>query len=71
MAYKHYLMDTSVMSAEHRDELLSSIRKCVGVGWWSMTDEPFVFDLTWDPKYDFSRLVTHADECALTPWIPS
>ena len=69
MAYKHYRMDTSSMSVEHRNELLSSISKCVGIGWWNPTiTEPFIFKLTWDVGYDFGQLVTHADECVLTPW---
>ncbi len=69
MAYKHYRMDTSSMSVEHRNELLTAISKCVGVGWWNASvGEPFIFKLTWDEKYDFGLYVVHADECTLTPW---
>ena len=68
MAYKYYKMDTSFMSNEHRVELLESISKCVGIGWTGWTGVPSIFKLTWDVKYDFYQLVTHADECDLTPW---
>lgn len=68
MAYKHYRMDTSSMSLEHRNELLESISRCVGIGWTGLTGEPFIFKLTWDQKYDFYELVAYANECGLTPW---
>lgn len=68
MAYKHYRMDTTFMSVEHRDELLLSIRKLTGIGWPNWTGEPFIFKLTWDVEYDFEQLVAHASECDLTPW---
>ena len=68
MAYKHYRMDTSSMSVQHREELLTAISKCVGVGWWNMTPEPFITKLTWDDEYPFEQMVIHADECFLTPW---
>ena len=68
MAYKHYLMDTSSMSNEHRSELLTAISKCVGVGWTNWTGEPSMHKLTWDQNYDFYQLVPHANECILTPW---
>lgn len=68
MSYKHYRMDTSSMTAEHRDELLTAISKCVGVGWHNWTGEPYIFKLTWDERYSFEELVPHASECSLTPW---
>ena len=68
MSYKAFRMDTTAMSVEHRNELLDAISKCIGVGWWSLTGEPFIFKLTWDHAYPFEQLVTHSDECTLTPW---
>ena len=64
MSYKAFRMDTTSMSVEHRNEMLDTI----GVGWWSLTAEPFIFKLTWDHAYPFEKLVSHSDECTLTPW---
>jgi len=69
MAYEHFRMDTSSMSAEPRDELLTGISKHVGIGWWNLSAERSgIFQLTWDNEYDFNQLVPHADECVLSPW---
>jgi hypothetical protein len=68
VAVKYFRMDTSAMPVEHRNELLTAISRCVGVGWWNMTEEPFIFRLRWDDEHDFLSLVPHADECTLTLW---
>ena len=68
MPVKYFRMDTSTMSAEHRDELLASIRKNVGIGWWNMTEEHFIFRLRWNDDHDFLSLVRHSEEALLDPW---
>ena len=69
MPYEYFRMDTSSMTVEHRNELLTGISKCVGVGWWNVAPERSgIFRLTWDSEYDFELLVPHAKEVSLTPW---
>ena len=68
MAYKNFKMDTSSMTVAHRNELLESISKLPGKGWWNRSEEPFTFKLTWDEDYNFEKLVRHSRECFLTDW---
>ena len=68
MPVKYFRMDTSAMSAEHRDELLASISEYIGIGWWNMTEEPFIFKLRWNDDHDFLSLVRHSEEALLDPW---
>ena len=68
MPYEHFRMDTSSMSVEHRNELLTAINNCTGVGWANWTGEPFIFKLTWDNEYDFHQFIPYTDEISLEPW---
>lgn len=67
MAIKYFKLDTTNMTAEHREDLLERISKSDGC--WILTNKKFIFKLMWDAqKNDFNTLIPHANECVLTPW---